>query len=71
LRVIRTRNSSGDTSTALTEGVTVLTTLEGSVSSWRTLRQLEPVRAAATTHSNGEEFHMRYDKLKAISGGAA
>lgn len=62
---------SGDTATAITEGVTVLTSLEGTVSSWRTLRQLEPVRAAATTHSDGEEFHMRYDKLKAISGGAA
>lgn len=62
---------SGDTTTAIAEGVTVLTSLEGSVSSWRTLRQLEPVRTAATIHTDGEEFHMRFDKLKAISGGAA
>ncbi|MGH3971822.1 MAG: helix-turn-helix domain-containing protein [Pseudonocardiaceae bacterium] len=62
---------SGDTSTAITEGVTVLTSLEGTVSSWRTLRQLEPVRAAATGHNDGEDFHMRFDKLKAISSGAA
>lgn len=62
---------SGDTSTAITEGVTVLTSLEGTVSSWRTLRQLEPVRAAALTHTDGEEFHVRFDKLRAISGGAA
>lgn len=62
---------SGDTSAAITEGVTVLTSLEGTVSSWRTLRQLEPILAAATTHRDGEEFHMRYHKLKAISGGAA
>lgn len=45
--------------------------LMGSVCSWRTLRQLEPIRAAATTHSDGEEIHMRFDKLKALSGGAA
>lgn len=61
----------GDTSTAITEGVTVLDSLEGNVSSWRTLRRLEPVREAATTHRGGEEFHVRFDNLKALNGGAA
>lgn len=61
----------GDTSTAIAEGVTVLNSLEDTVSSWRSLRQLEPVRSAATTHRDGEEFQMRFDRLKEIKGGAA
>lgn len=61
----------GDASTAITEGVTVLNSLEGNVSSWRTLRRLEPVREVATAHRGGEEFHVRFDNLKALNDGAA
>lgn len=61
----------GDTSTAIAEGVTVLGSLEENVSSWRTLRRLEPVREAAANHRGGEEFHVRFDNLKAMNGGAA
>lgn len=61
----------GDVTTSIVEGVTVLDSLEGNVSSWRSLRQLEPVRSAATNSSEGEEFRTRFDKLITRTRGAA
>lgn len=63
--------AAGDAPGAISEGVTVLDALEGSVSSWRTLRHLEPIRSAASTHADGDEFQVRFDRLRARSQGAA
>ncbi|MEV6324245.1 helix-turn-helix transcriptional regulator [Nocardia sp. NPDC051787] len=51
----------GDIGTAIEQGISVLVDLEGSVSSTRTLRSLESVRAASEGRS--EEFTNRFDEL--------
>ncbi|MEU6184769.1 helix-turn-helix transcriptional regulator [Nocardia sp. NPDC047038] len=51
----------GEIDTAAEEGMSVLADLENSVSSTRTLRLLEPVRAAA--EGRAEEFSTRFDEL--------
>ncbi|MBF6466689.1 helix-turn-helix domain-containing protein [Nocardia beijingensis] len=52
---------SGDVDAGVEQGLSVLADLEGSVSSTRILRRLEPVRAAAEGRS--EEFATRFDAL--------
>jgi hypothetical protein len=52
--------ATGDTTTAISEGLAVLPTLETDVASPRTLRELAPVREAAE-HTGDEEFCARYD----------
>ncbi|MDE1668459.1 hypothetical protein [Nocardia gipuzkoensis] len=51
----------GDVDAAVEQGISVLADLEGSVSSTRILRRLEPVRAAAEGRS--DEFTTRFDEL--------
>ncbi|BDU07947.1 hypothetical protein FMUBM48_42100 [Nocardia cyriacigeorgica] len=54
---------SGDTSGAIDAARPVLDALEGSVASPRTVRVLEPIRAASGAGSAGEEFRARFDAL--------
>lgn len=55
----------GDTTTALTEGLTALTMLEGPVQSARLVNELRPVyRAAQQSRSNdADQFRTRFDTL--------
>jgi len=55
--------STGDINNAVTQGLSVLTELEGAVSSTRTLRLLAPVRAIADSIPD-DEFARRYDNLQ-------
>ncbi|MFG1798337.1 helix-turn-helix domain-containing protein [Nocardia sp. NPDC049149] len=52
----------GDVNGAVTQGLSVVDDLEGSVSSTRTLRLLEPVRVAVDDRL-GDEFRERFDEL--------
>ena len=56
----------GDTQTAVAEGLTALTMLEGPVNSRRLVAELAPVRAAATSNSgtDSEQFRSRFDALQ-------
>lgn len=60
----------GDLDNAVSQGLSVLTELESSVSSTRTLRQLAPVRTAAAEYAD-DEFAQRYDALQLQSTGAS
>jgi hypothetical protein len=55
----------GDTKTAITEGLTALSFLEGPVTSPRLVAELQPVRTAATKtrHDDAAEFRSRFDAL--------
>ncbi|BDU07795.1 hypothetical protein FMUBM48_40580 [Nocardia cyriacigeorgica] len=57
----------GDVETAVKQGLEVLVDLERSVSSPRTLRNLEPVRRAAEGRSD-DEFNRRFDDLVQQAG---
>lgn len=52
----------GDLDCAVEQGISVIADLEGSVSSTRTLRLLEPVRATVGDRP-GDEFRERFDEL--------
>lgn len=58
----------GDVWSAIDAAAPVLDALEGWLSSPRALKVLEPVRLAADTVAEGEEFRLRYDALKATKG---
>lgn len=60
------RARTGDITGALDEGLQVLTQLEQSVASPRTLRALAPVYTAARNSPQGEEFGARYSTLAAM-----
>jgi hypothetical protein len=53
--------ATGDNAAAISEGLAILPALETDVTSPRTLRELQPVRAAAEQAGN-EEFSVRYDQ---------
>lgn len=61
----------GDTQSALAEAIPVVTALEGSVSSTRTLRQIGVVRAAVDNHRSADEFNRRFDALTRQVGSSA
>ncbi|WP_280397951.1 helix-turn-helix domain-containing protein [Nocardia carnea] len=58
----------GDTRAAIEAGTSVLGALEDWLESPRALKVLKPVRFAADTISEGEEFRVRFDALKATKG---
>ncbi len=61
-------SKTGDVDSAVTQGLSVLSELENSISSTRTLRLLAPVREASTTRH--EEFAQRYDRLQLLGTNA-
>ncbi|MEV0110835.1 helix-turn-helix domain-containing protein [Nocardia sp. NPDC050799] len=58
----------GDTRAAIEAGMPVLGALEEWLASPRAFKVLQPVRLAADTVAEGEEFRVRYDALKATKG---
>lgn len=59
--------ASGDVSSAISEAMVVLPTLQkGGISSRRTIRRLDLVRRAAANRTTGAEFCERYDEIGGI-----
>jgi hypothetical protein len=56
----------GDTTSAISEGMTVLSAIEGGARSVRTLNELRPVRVAAgaSKQSGAAEFRSRFDTVQ-------
>lgn len=59
--------ASGDVTSAVTEGMIVLSALEGGITSPRTLAVLQPVRRIAALDRRGKDFCAYYDQIGILS----